>query len=55
MFVKASEIEKGSVLNVLYSLDGVLIMFQDEDQQALEGLMKILEKLEEKVKEQSLY
>jgi antitoxin component of MazEF toxin-antitoxin module len=50
MFVKASEIEKGSIVNVLYGLDGVLIMFQGEDKQTIEGLTKILEKLEEKVK-----
>ena len=50
MFVKASEIEKGSVLSVLYDLDGVLIVFQNKDHQTIEGLMKILAKLEEKVK-----
>lgn len=51
MFVKASEIEKGSVMNVLYGLDGVLIISLGEDQQTLEGLMKILEKLEKKIKD----
>lgn len=50
MFVKASEIEKGQIMNVLYDLDGILILFQNEDQQTIEGLMKILEKLEKKVK-----
>lgn len=54
MFVKASEIEKGSVMSVLYGLDGVLIMFQSEDHKTIDGLMKILEELEEKVKGHSI-
>jgi len=51
LFVKANEIEKGSVLNVLYGLDGVLVLFNCEDPEKLRGcLVDILQKLEEKVK-----
>ena len=39
LFVKANEIEKGTVVNVLYGLDGVLVLSR------CEGLMKILEKI----------
>ena len=49
MFVKASEIEKGSVVNVVYGLDGVLVMSRCEDCQTVERLMRILERIEEKV------
>jgi len=56
LFVKASEIEKGAVVNVLYGLDGVLVMVmsQREDRQTIEGLVKILEKLEEKVNSEGM-
>ena len=54
MFVKAGEIEKGSVMRVLYDLNGVLIVFQSEDNKTLDRLMKILEELEEKVKSHSI-
>ena len=51
MFVKACEIEKGSVINVLYGLDGVLVLFQCEDIGSIrEYLIEIIEKIEEKVK-----
>lgn len=54
LFVKASEIEKGAVVNVLYGLDGVLVMSQREDRQTIEGLVKILEKIEEKVNSEGM-
>ena len=50
MFVKANEVEKGSVVNILYDIDGVLIISQFEGHETIEGLIKILEKLEEKVR-----
>jgi len=54
LFVKANEIEKGSVLNVLYGLDGVLVLFQCEDFESIrECLIEIIEKIEEKVKSKS--
>ena len=54
LFVKANEIEKGSVLNVLYGLDGVLVLFQCEDIESIrEHLIEIIEKIEEKVKSKS--
>ena len=54
LFVKANEIEKGSVLNVLYGFDGVLVLFQCEDIGSIrEHLIEIIEKIEEKVKSKS--
>ena len=51
MFVKANEIEKGSILDVVYGLDGVLVLFNCKDPEKLKGcLVDILQKLEEKVK-----
>ena len=51
MFVKANEIEKGSILDVLYGLDGVLVLFNCEDHEKLRGcLVDILQRLEEKIK-----
>ena len=50
MFVKANEVEKGSVLSVLYGLDGVLVASWVETPEALrERLVEIIEKLDEKV------
>ena len=50
MFVKANEIEKGSILDVLYGLDGVLVLFNCEDPEKLKGcLVDILQRLDEKV------
>ena len=54
MFVKVSEIEKGSVIDVLYGLDGVLVLFQGEDIGSIrEYLIEIIDKIEEKVKSKS--
>ena len=50
MFVKASEIAKGSVVNVVYGLDGVLVMSRCGDGEVVERLVRILESIEEKVR-----
>ena len=48
-FAKANEIEKGSRVNVLYGLDGVLVMFNCEDPEKLRAcILEILDRLEEK-------
>jgi antitoxin component of MazEF toxin-antitoxin module len=47
MFAKACEIKKGSVLNVYYGLDGVLVLSRCEDLEALiDSLNKIIEDLD---------
>ena len=49
-FVKANEVEKGSVVNVFFGLDGVLVAsWVDEPEVLIECLKKILEKLDENV------
>ena len=49
MFVKINEVEKGSVVNVLYDLNGVLVASQLENLEALiERLMSMIDKLEER-------
>jgi len=54
LFVKANEIEKGSVMNVHYGLEGVLVLSQCEDLEVtMKCLIKILDVLEEKVREQN--
>jgi antitoxin component of MazEF toxin-antitoxin module len=45
LFVKANEVEKGSVGKVYYGLDGVLVVSLVDDPKAREGLMEILDKL----------
>ena len=52
LFVKSNEIEKGQHMNVLFGLDGVLIMSKGNDQHAREGLLKILEKLVDSISKQ---
>ncbi len=42
MFVKACEIEKGSMLNVFYGLDGVLVLSKDE---CVASMIDLLEKI----------
>ena len=50
MFVKANEIEKGSVLKVHYGLDGVLVASWVDGPEALvKCLLEIMEKLDENV------
>jgi antitoxin component of MazEF toxin-antitoxin module len=52
-FVKANEIEKGSVMSVHYGLDGVLVLSMRKDPEVtVRCLTKILDALEEKVREQ---
>lgn len=53
-FVKANEIEKGSVVSVHYGLEGVLVLSQSKDPEAtMKCLTKILDALEKKVKDQN--
>ena len=55
LFVKANEIEKGSVVNVLYGLEGVLVVSSVDDPNAIKGYLHgIMEKLEEKIKSQKI-
>jgi molybdopterin biosynthesis enzyme MoaB len=54
MFVKASEIEKGSVMGILYSLEGVMVVSLAEDPEAIKQCLKaIMDKLDNKISEQS--
>ena len=47
-FVKANEIKKGSVLKVLYDLDGTLIVSLIENPESVKkSITSIIEKLEE--------
>ena len=50
MFAKASEIEKGSLVNVVYDLGGVLVVSRCEDGEVIERLKGILKSIDEKVK-----
>ena len=53
LFVKANEIEKGSVVSVIYGLDGVLVLSRFEDYEVIrERLMSILENLDERINNQ---
>jgi len=50
LFVKANEIEKGSVLKVYYGLNGVLLAtWVDEQEDLRNRLSDIMEKLKEEV------
>ena len=50
MFVKANEIERGSLVRVYYGLDGVLVMSNCENLEALrDSLMDILETVEKEI------
>lgn len=50
-FVKANEIEKGSVLKVLYGLEGTLVLFNCDEPRVLRDCLKeIIQKLEEKAR-----
>ena len=50
-FVKANEIEKGSVLKVLYGFKGVLVLFNcDEPKTLRDCLNEIIQILEEKAR-----
>lgn len=49
-FVKANEVSKGSLLKVVYNLDGVLIVFCGDDSEVmLEHLKAIQKKIDEEV------
>jgi len=49
IFVKVNEVKKGSVCNVYYGLEGVLVISVINDAETLrEGLMEIIEKIDEK-------
>ena len=49
-FVKANEVEKGSVMKVLYGLEGVLIVSLEKDPEVVKKcLVMIMDKLEEKM------
>ena len=49
MFVKANEVEKGSIMKVLYGLEGVLVISRHKDPgEIMDHLVPILEKLEER-------
>ncbi|MHA1225628.1 MAG: hypothetical protein ACTSPV_02685 [Candidatus Hodarchaeales archaeon] len=51
MFVRAQEVEKGSVMRVYYGLDGVLVASGVHEPEALRRcIAEILEKLEEDVR-----
>ena len=48
-FVKANQVEKGSLMNIHYGLEGVLVLSQSNDPVAtLECLTKILDTIEKK-------
>ena len=47
LFVKANEVEKGSVGKVYFGLDGILVVSVVEDSKVRASLMKIIEKLDE--------
>ncbi len=52
MFVKANEIEKGSLINVYYDLNGVLVMSNcDDPKNTRKCIMDIAKKLDEKVQQ----
>ena len=54
LFVKANEIEKGSEMNVIYGLDGVLVITRWDDYEVTrEHLKDILDDIGEKVKIQN--
>ena len=52
LFVKANEVEKGSMTNVYYGLNGVLVTSMvDEPEVIRKCLEEIMEKLEENTRE----
>lgn len=49
IFVKVNEVKKGFVCNVYYGLEGVLVISVINEPETLrEGLMEIIEKIDEK-------
>ena len=50
-FVNTNQVEKGSLMNVHYGLDGVLVLSQSKDPEVtLKCLTNILDAIEEKIK-----
>jgi len=47
LFVKANEVEKGSLGKVYYGLEGVLVVCLVDDLKAREGLTEIIDRLNE--------
>jgi antitoxin component of MazEF toxin-antitoxin module len=55
MFVKVNEVEKGSNVKVLYSLDGVLIAcLKDDVEDIMKSLNNMIDKIEEKIQNKKL-
>ena len=49
IFVKVNEVKKGSVCNVYYGFEGVLVIsVMNEPETLREGLMEIIDKIDEK-------
>lgn len=49
-FVKANEVEKGSIMKVIYNLDGVLVVSSEVDVDIIKkNLSTIMDKLEERI------
>ena len=54
MFVKANEVEKGSVMSVIYSFEGVLVLSMFEDYEVIKDCLKdILVNLEDRIKKRA--
>ena len=52
LFVKANEVEKGSVVKVLYDLDGILLVSTKENiEAAKESITDIIKKLDKLVRD----
>lgn len=53
MFVKANELVKGRVVNVLYDLDGILIFcLEDDSKEVVKHIINLLDKMESKLRAQ---
>ena len=51
LFAKVNEVEKGKVLNILYDLNGLMIVSITDDPEAIKaGLKVIMEKLDNKTR-----
>ena len=50
-YARANEIEKGAVLQVLYGFDGVLVISNNGDEEIVDALRSMLDKLEKKAGE----
>ncbi|EMR74210.1 hypothetical protein MCGE09_00083 [Thaumarchaeota archaeon SCGC AB-539-E09] len=53
MFTRMNEIEKGATVNVLYGLDGILVVADNKDSEDLQKCLLIMvENLEKKMKKE---